>query len=173
MKKYLPLAAATIVAAISFAFAVAGQPQNRPSVPTPVEGRNRQNISTTTDGKARHPEPQPIELSGRLRKPIKWTPQLELIPSGQDIKRFDLDGPLLRNIDDGTPIRVRGVVRSWLHRGGTKENPSPFPPQWTIQLQVTHVQVLADPYDVLKTDDDRPLRRVEERPPNSNRSRQP
>ena len=163
MKKYLLLAAAAIVAAVSFALADADQRPSVPSVPAPREGQNRQIEAARTNARTDHPEPQPIELSGRLRKPIKWTPQLELIPSGQGIKHIDLGGPLLRNIEEGTPIRVRGVVRSWLHRGGTKDNPSPFPPQWTIQLQVTHLEVLADPHDVLKTDDDTPLRRIEER----------
>jgi hypothetical protein len=55
----------------------------------------------------------------------------------------------LREIKEGTSISVRGVVRSRLHRGGTKENPSPFPAQWIIWLEVTDVKVLDDPLDVL------------------------
>jgi hypothetical protein len=92
------------------------------------------------------PEPQPIELSGRLRRPPKWTPQLELVPAGQ-IKQFDVTGPLLNGIEDGTPIRVKGVVTSRLHLGGSKTNPSPFPAQWIIELEVTEVEVLDDPHD--------------------------
>jgi len=46
--------------------------------------------------------------------------------------------------------RVRGVVRSRLHRGGTEENPSPFPAQWIVWLEVTEVEILKDVYDVLK-----------------------
>lgn len=99
-------------------------------------------------GPSPRPEPQPVELSGRLVRPVKWTPQLEIIPSGQ-VRRFDLRGNLLDGIKEGTPLRVRGVVRSELHRGGTPENPSPTPSQWLIWLEVTHVEILADPLDVL------------------------
>lgn len=95
------------------------------------------------------PEPQPIELSGRLIRPPKWTPQLELIPAGQ-IKRFDVTGPLLNGIEDGTPIHVKGVVSSRLHLGGSKTNPSPFPGQWIIELEVTELKVLDDPQDVFQ-----------------------
>lgn len=95
------------------------------------------------------PEPKPVELSGRLHRPIKWTPQLEIVPAGQ-VQRIDLEGELLRDIKEGTPLRVRGVVRTRLHRGGTKENPSPFPAQWIVSLEVTEVEVLKDAFDVLK-----------------------
>jgi hypothetical protein len=95
------------------------------------------------------PEAKPVELSGRLRRPIKWTPQLEIVPAGQ-VQRIDLEGNLIRDIKDGTPLRVRGVVRTRLHRGGTEQNPSPFPAQWIISLEVTEVEVLKDVSDVLK-----------------------
>ena len=95
------------------------------------------------------PEPKPIELSGRLRRPIKWPPQLEIVPAGQ-IQRIDLEGNLIRDIKEGTPLRVRGVVRTHLHRGGSEQNPSPVPPQWIISLEVTEVEVLKDVSDVLK-----------------------
>ena len=95
------------------------------------------------------PKPEPVELSGRLHRPIKWTPQLEIVPAGQ-VQRIDLEGELLRDIKEGTPLRVRGVVRTRLHRGGTKDNPSPFPSQWIVWLEVTKVEVLKDAFDVLK-----------------------
>jgi hypothetical protein len=100
-------------------------------------------------GQKTNPEPKPIELSGRLHRPVKWTPQLEIVPAGQ-VPRIDLKGELLRDIKEGTPVRVRGVVRTRLHRGGTESNPSPFPPQWIVWLEVTEVEVLKDVYDVLK-----------------------
>ena len=125
MRSTALLAAAGIVTAVCMTLSAADQEQN--------------NL----------PKPQPIELSGRLHRPIKWTPQLELIPAGQ-IKRFDIQGKLLEGIEEGTYLHVRGVVRSRLHRGGTKTNPSPFPAQWTIWLEVTEVQVLNHPLDVLK-----------------------
>ena len=106
-------------------------------------------LSAADQGQNALPKPQPIELSGRLNRPIKWTPQLELIPAGQ-IRRFDIKGKLLEGIEDGTFLHVRGVVRSRLHRGGTKTNPSPFPAQWIIWLEVTEVRILNHPLDVLK-----------------------
>lgn len=95
------------------------------------------------------PQPEPIELSGRLVRPVKWTPQLELMPAGQ-IKRFDIQGKLLEAHKEGTFLRVRGVVRSRLHTGGTDKNPSPFLAQWMIWLEVTEAEALQDPLDVLK-----------------------
>jgi hypothetical protein len=105
-------------------------------------------VSAGRPPEAREPRPAPIELSGILRRPIKWTPQLELVPAGQT-KRFDVQGDLLKEVKEGTPIRVKGIARSRLHRGGTKHNPSPFPAQWVIWLEVTEVRVLKDAWDVL------------------------
>jgi hypothetical protein len=100
-------------------------------------------------GQKTNPEPKSIELSGRLHRPIKWTTQLIIVPAGQ-VPKIDLKGKLLRDIKEGTPVRIRGIVRTRLHRGGTKSNPSPFPPQWIVWLEVTEVEVLKDVYDVLK-----------------------
>ena len=113
----------------------------------------RTSVAEGQERQVEQPKPQPIELSGRLHRPVKWTPQLELIPAGQ-IKRFDVKGALIRDIETGTFIRVRGVVRSHLHRGSTKGNPSPFGAQWTVWLDVTDVQILDHPLDVLRDRDD-------------------
>ena len=104
------------------------------------------------EGEKRNPKPDSIEVSGRLHRPVKWTPQLELIPAGQ-IKRIDLQGQLLNDIKEGEFLHVRGVVHSRLHRGGTKENPSPFGAQWIIWLEVRELKMLDHPLDVLKKDD--------------------
>ncbi|MEE8287219.1 MAG: hypothetical protein V3R72_11040 [Gammaproteobacteria bacterium] len=93
--------------------------------------------------------PTAIELSGVLRRPLKWTPHLELVPAGQT-KRIDLKGDLLNDIQDGTPICVRGVVRSHLHPGSTEDNLSPIAPQWLVWLEVTELRVLDDPLDILR-----------------------
>ncbi len=90
------------------------------------------------------PAKEGVELTGRLRRPAKWTPQLELHPAGQ-LKLIDLEGELLREIPEGTPLLVRGVVRSRLHRGGTDDNPSPFPPQWLVWVEVTDLEVRPEP----------------------------
>ena len=86
------------------------------------------------------PKPEPIELTGLLHRPAKWSPQLDMGVSGH-IRYFDLEGKLLQDIPDGTPIRVKGVVRS---RFFSAEGQSPFPAQWIISLYVTELEILAN-----------------------------
>jgi len=101
---------------------------------------------------ARQPMPpacEPIELSGILRRPGKSSPVLELVPAGR-IRSIIIGGAPLGDLPAGTPIRVKGVVRSSLHTGGTKENLSPFPPQWYVSLVVTELEILDDPMIMLE-----------------------
>ena len=39
-------------------------------------------------------------------------------------------------------VRVRGELGTAHHPGGTKENPSPFPPGWTLYMDVHEVEAL-------------------------------
>jgi hypothetical protein len=39
-------------------------------------------------------------------------------------------------------VRVRGVLGTAHHSGGTKENPSPFPETWTLYMDVHEVEAL-------------------------------
>ena len=39
-------------------------------------------------------------------------------------------------------VRVRGVLGTAHHPGGTKENPSPFPQGWTLYMDVHEVEAL-------------------------------
>lgn len=39
-------------------------------------------------------------------------------------------------------IRVRGVLGTAYHSGGTKDNPSPFPAAWTLYMDVHEVEKL-------------------------------
>src|SRR5262245_492672 len=39
-------------------------------------------------------------------------------------------------------VRVRGVLGTAHHAGGTKENPSPFPPGWMLYMDVHEVEAL-------------------------------
>jgi hypothetical protein len=39
-------------------------------------------------------------------------------------------------------VRVRGVLGTAHHPGGTKDNPSPFPETWTLYMDVHEVEVL-------------------------------
>ena len=39
-------------------------------------------------------------------------------------------------------VRVRGVLGTEYHAGGTKDNPSPFPQTWTLYMDVNEVEAL-------------------------------
>jgi hypothetical protein len=39
-------------------------------------------------------------------------------------------------------VRVRGVLGTAHHSGGTKDSPSPFPPGWTLYMDVHEVEAL-------------------------------
>ena len=39
-------------------------------------------------------------------------------------------------------VRVRGVLGTEYHAGGTKENPSPFPLAWMLYMDVHEVEAL-------------------------------
>ena len=41
-----------------------------------------------------------------------------------------------------TRARVRGVLGTAHHSGGTKENPSPFPATWTLYMDVHEIEAL-------------------------------
>jgi len=88
-----------------------------------------------------HPKPERIELSGKLVRPMKASPYLNLGLSGS-MQRFHVRGELLGNIKEGTFIRVKGIVRSHYHKGGTASDRSPFPAQWMIWLDVTELKTL-------------------------------
>jgi len=103
------------------------------------------------------PPCEPIELSGILRRPkAPWGTTLELAPAGPLIKRIDVEGSLLNNVPEGTPIRVAGVVRSHLHvpvaTGDSKYRPQFFsgPEEWRIQLWITELEILNDPMVVVE-----------------------
>jgi len=95
------------------------------------------------------PECTPIELSGTLRRASKWYPTLDLVPA-MSVRSFALEGRLLDDVPAGTHLWVKGVVRSGLYPGGTKEHPSPWGPQWIVKLHVTELEVLDDPLIVLR-----------------------
>ena len=74
------------------------------------------------------PKPKPIELSGTLQKYGRpGQRRLHISPTGHT-KWIILKGSLLDDIELDTPIHVKGVVRSQLHKGGTNDDPSPLPP---------------------------------------------
>jgi hypothetical protein len=50
--------------------------------------------------------------------------------------------PPLARLEAGTPVRVRGVLGTHYHPGGTAENPSPFPATWVLYMDVHEVERL-------------------------------
>lgn len=48
----------------------------------------------------------------------------------------------LKDIKPGTWIRVRGQLGTFLHRGGSKDNPSPFSRTWVIYMELKEVTEL-------------------------------
>ena len=51
----------------------------------------------------------------------------------------------LKNIKVGSHIRVEGYLDTFHHKGGSKDNPSPFPAAWVIYMDVEKVTVLSPP----------------------------
>lgn len=75
-------------------------PSNGPTLPTPKKRQGHQPELLSKKSQNRKAEPQQTELSGRLRRPPKWYPQLQLFPGSKNIQRFDLQGKLLRGIKE-------------------------------------------------------------------------
>ena len=48
----------------------------------------------------------------------------------------------LKDMKPGTQIRVRGCLGTFLHSGGSKDNPSPFPRTWVIYMELKEVTEL-------------------------------
>ena len=48
----------------------------------------------------------------------------------------------LARLQPGARVRVRGVLGTEYFPGGTKKNPSPFPPAWTLYMDVNEVENL-------------------------------
>jgi hypothetical protein len=48
----------------------------------------------------------------------------------------------LARLEPSVRVRVRGVLGTAHHLGGTAENPSPFPETWTVYMDVHEVEAL-------------------------------
>jgi len=96
---------------------------------------------------------------GELKGPKLWTLEGELRVHPKFIYKYYivlLDGQkcALYGSDHGLEpdhlarvklpdfVRVRGVLGTEHHSGGTKENPSPFPRGWTVYMDVHEVEAL-------------------------------
>ena len=95
-----------------------------------------------------------VQLTGTFHASPKWFARLAVFPAGTT-KFVDLEVPkALGGIPDGTPVRVRGIFRTTVI-GPTKNNPSPFPTQWGIFLEVSEIEKFATVEDAFKEARDR------------------
>lgn len=101
-------------------------------------------------GTAAADEPKPLKLwtlEGELKVHSKFIYRFYLVLlDGQKCALYGSDhsrepDPLTR-LQLPARVRVRGVLGTSHHPGGTKENPSPFPAGWTVYMDVHEVEAL-------------------------------
>ena len=97
-------------------------------------------------GKAAGDEPKPPKLwtlEGELKVHPKFLYRyyLVLLGTGQICALYGAEDQLAR-LKLPIGVNVRGVLGTKYHDGGTKENPSPFPPGWTLYMDVHEVEPL-------------------------------
>lgn len=87
-------------------------------------------------------------LEGELKVHPKYLYRyvLTALGNGQTCALYGADhgreSDLLAGVKLPARVRVRGVLGTDYHAGGTKDNPSPFPPTWTLYMDVHEVEVL-------------------------------
>ena len=97
-------------------------------------------------GTAAGDEPKPPKLwtlEGELKVHPKFHYRyyLVLLGTGQICALYGAEDQLAR-LKLPIGVNVRGVLGTKYHDGGTKENPSPFPPGWTLYMDVHEVEPL-------------------------------
>jgi hypothetical protein len=97
-------------------------------------------------GTAAGDEPKPPNLwtlEGELKVHPKFLYRyyLVLLGTGQTCALYGAEDQLAR-LKLPIGVNVRGVLGTKYHDGGTKENPSPFPPGWTLYMDVHEVEPL-------------------------------
>src|SRR6516162_1132036 len=97
-------------------------------------------------GTAAGNEPKPPKLwtlEGELKVHPKflYSYYLVLLGTGQICALYGAEDQLAR-LKLPIGVNVRGVLGTKYHDGGTKENPSPFPPGWTLYMDVHEVEPL-------------------------------
>jgi hypothetical protein len=82
-------------------------------------------------------------LEGELKVHPKYLYRYYLVFDGQTCALYGPDHrrelDKLASLQPGTRIRVRGTLGTFHHAGGSKENPSPFPPAWVLYMDVHEV----------------------------------
>jgi hypothetical protein len=85
-------------------------------------------------------------LEGELKVHPKYLYRYSLEFDGQKCALYGADhgreSDRLAGIKLPARVRVRGVLGTAHHAGGTKENLSPFPPAWTLYMDVHEVEPL-------------------------------
>ena len=86
-------------------------------------------------------------LEGELKAHPKYLYRFYLVLG--DGQKCALYGPdhgrepaQLARLEPSARVRVRGVLGTSHHPGGTKENPSPFPETWVLYMDVHEVEAL-------------------------------
>ena len=97
-------------------------------------------------GTAAGDEPKPPKLwtlEGELKVHPKFLYRyyLVLLGTGQICALYGAEDQLAR-LKLPIGVNVRGVLGTKYHDGGTKDNPSPFPPGWTLYMDVHEVEPL-------------------------------
>lgn len=91
------------------------------------------------------PEEERFALEGNLRVHPKYMFRFYLDGFGDGQSCALLKNDKLEQIQPGSRIRVEGKFGSRFHKGDTKDNPSPFPPDCYIYMNVEAVKVLRTP----------------------------
>jgi len=92
--------------------------------------------------------PKLLTLEGELKVHPKYLYRyfLTVLGTGQTCGLYGADhgreSGLLAGVQLPARVRVRGVLGTEHHPGGTKENPSPFPAAWLIYMDVHEVETL-------------------------------
>jgi hypothetical protein len=92
-------------------------------------------------------DPQLWPLEGELKAHPKYIYRYYLVfGDGQKCALYGSDHSRepdqLARLKLPVRVRVRGVLGTAHHPGGTKENPSPFPETWTLYMDVHEVEAL-------------------------------
>jgi hypothetical protein len=102
-------------------------------------------------GTARADEPRVPKLwtlEGELKVHPKYLYRyfLTVVGNGQTCGLYGSDhgreSDLLARVQLPARVRVRGVLGTEHHAGGTKEDPSPFPATWLVYMDVHEVETL-------------------------------
>ena len=102
--------------------------------------------TASLSGTAAGDEPKPPKLwtlEGELKVHPKFLYRyyLVLLGTGQICALYGAEDQLAR-LKLPIGVNVRGVLGTKYHDGGTKDNPSPFPPGWTLYMDVHEVEPL-------------------------------